>query len=119
MAERVELSPGVWAQDGVMHIDAAVFLRANGYEPTESNVRQLEQAAAALGRTQGFETTRVDDDDDDGARPCPACGFSDGMNYVATRQGSGEVHGIRMGIVEFGWRCPACEHEWGFEVLEA
>jgi transposase len=43
------------------------------------------------------------------ARRCPRCGFYNGLNYVAVRS--------TPGIADFGWRCPSCGHEWGFEVL--
>ena len=45
---------------------------------------------------------------------CLGCGqlVEPGM---AVRQGPGAFYGMEAHIVNIGFRCPACGHEWGFE----
>jgi hypothetical protein len=39
------LSPGIYSKDGALHIDAAEFLIANGFEPTDENAETLARMA--------------------------------------------------------------------------
>ena len=46
---------------------------------------------------------------------CPKCG-AHGEHPPAVRQGVADWHGVSIGIIDFGWRCFDCKHEWGFEI---
>lgn len=52
----------------------------------------------------------------DEPRPCPECGFVD-QHPASVRQGTGSYAGLVANIIDVGWRCRQCGHEWGFEVL--
>lgn len=51
-------------------------------------------------------------------RPCPSCGTV-AVHPPGVRSGKrfdAEL-GREVGVVDIGWACRACGHEWGFEVL--
>jgi hypothetical protein len=50
-----QLAPGIYSHDGTMHLDAAEFLEANGYEPTPENQDRLEAAAGEIAAAYGLE----------------------------------------------------------------
>ncbi len=45
---------------------------------------------------------------------CPKC-HKKGPNHAAFRQGPGVIDGVEQHIVDIGYRCTSCGHEWGFE----
>ena len=51
---------------------------------------------------------------EDEPRACPKCGTV-AVHHAAIRQGKGYVGDVRVSVVEFGWECVKCGHEWGFE----
>jgi hypothetical protein len=68
---------------------------------------QLENLKRRLAAERAADQALVEPERD--ARRCPHCGFYDGLNHAHTRSVPG--------VVDVGWRCPSCGHEWGFEVL--
>ncbi len=54
-------------------------------------------------------------------KKCPKCGAEgkwQGEHETAVRNIEvGRVGGIKRNIVDVGWRCWNCGHEWGFELI--
>jgi hypothetical protein len=53
----------------------------------------------------------------DEAHPCPECGYI-AVHNVAVRSGKRVVYKMSVGVVDVGWHCKKCGHEWGFEVIK-
>ena len=55
-------------------------------------------------------------------KKCPNCGAEGGYNgehEAAVRNIEvGRVEGIKRNMVDVGWRCWSCGHEWGFELAK-
>ena len=51
------LSPGLWTDDEALHIDAAAYLRGNGFVPTRENQETLLRAF----EESGIPTTSVEE----------------------------------------------------------
>lgn len=50
------------------------------------------------------------------SKTCPKCGYKGPMETAIRKRGTKKVSGVKVSIVDVGFRCPKCKREWGFEM---
>ncbi len=66
---------------------------------------QKEETETGAGKIPGKGAVTMSD-----VVKCPSCG--------SQAEHPAAIHQVASGVIDVGWRCVNCSHEWGFEVYE-